>query len=384
MDHEPKGRNAPGHSARTRDPKRTTSERDEVSTMRWQKLVLSGSAAVGAVAAINAWTRRDVRPLENPIGGEEGWFRWRGHRVAYTRRGSGDPVLLIHSIHASAWSYEWRRNVDALARENTVYTIDLLGFGRSDRPAIRYSAALYMALIADFAAQVIETPSVLVATSLSAAYAIVLAARDPHRFRAVVAVGPTGISRLSTNSHVAGDVPRIAIGTPVVGTAIFNTLVARRSIELALRLTYHDDRFVTPELVDVYFATAHQPGAKNAPSAFIAQQLNLGVRDEVRRLTQPLLIAWGEHAVEVPMEDLHAFRALKPDAEVVIFSRSGSLPHDERAAEWNESVRSFLRRLRGVSDTAEYTAEYAVSEPAGEQPPEPPATSKSKARQRSR
>jgi pimeloyl-ACP methyl ester carboxylesterase len=382
MDHEPKGRNAPGRSARTRDPKRTASERDEVSTMRWRKLVLSGSAAVGAVAAINAWTRRDVRPLDNLIGGEDRWFRWRGHRVAYTRRGSGDPVLLIHGIHTAAWSYEWRRNVDVLARENTVYTIDLLGFGRSDRPAIRYSAALYMALIADFATQVIETPSVLVGSALTAAYAIALAARDPHRFRAVVAVGPTGISRLSANSHVSGDVPRIAIGTPVVGTAIFNTLVSRRNIELALEQTYHDDRFVTPELVDVCFATTHQPGAKNAPSAFVAQQLNLGIRDELRRLAQPLLIAWGEHAVETPMEDLHAFRALKPDADVAIFSRSGSLPHDERAAEWNESVRSFLRRLRGVADTGEYTAEFALPEPPA---PEPPPAPKSKAtRKRSR
>ena len=337
------------HHAENTPPAARETVPDEVSSRRWQKLMLSGGlavgAAAGAAAAFNAWTRRDVRPLDNLIGGREEWFGWRGHRVAYTRRGSGDAVLLVHGIHASAWSYEWRHNVDVLAREHTVYTLDLLGFGRSDRPPARYSAALYTALIADFAAQVIGGPSVLVGSGLSGAYVIALAARDARRFPGVVAIGPTGVSRLAVAARTSGDVPRLAISTPVLGTALFNSLVSRRSIEFALQRAYANDRFVTPALVDVHFETAHQPGAKHASSAFVAQQLNLGVRDELRRVTQPLLITWGEQAVEAPMDDLRAFRAIRPDAEVAIFSPAGDLPHDERAAEWNETVLAFLARL---------------------------------------
>src|SRR5207247_10132429 len=97
-----------------------------------------------------------------------------------TKRGSGAPILLIDGIHAAAGSYEWRNKVDAVAGAKTVYTIDLLGFGMSDRPAIRYSARLYISLISDFVSRVIDEPTVLAASSLSGAYAIVLAARDPH------------------------------------------------------------------------------------------------------------------------------------------------------------------------------------------------------------
>jgi pimeloyl-ACP methyl ester carboxylesterase len=345
-----------GRHARRRepDPPETPPEShaaiapDEVSSRRWQKLVLSSGLAVGAAAAFNAWTRRDVQPLDNPIGGRADWFGWRGHRVAYTKRGEGDALLLVHGLHASAWSYEWRHNVDALAREHTVYTLDLLGFGRSDRPDVRYSAALFTALIADFAAQAIGAPTVLVGSGLAGAYAIALASRDARRFPAVIAVGPTGVSRLAVNARVTGDVPRIAIGTPVVGTALFNSLVSRRSIEFALQRLYADDRFVTPALVDLHFATAHQPGAKNAASAFLAQQLNVGVREELRRLTQPLLVTWGEQAVEAPIDDLRAFRAIKPEADVATFTPSGDLPHDERSAEWNETVLGFLGRVRGT------------------------------------
>ena len=103
----------------------------------WRKILLSGGALLGVAAAYNAFARKGVDQLTNLIGGEEGGFEWRDRRVAFTKRGKGPPILLIHGIHAAAWSYEWRNNVDALAKNNTVYTIDLLGFGMSERPAIR-------------------------------------------------------------------------------------------------------------------------------------------------------------------------------------------------------------------------------------------------------
>jgi len=104
----------------------------------WRKILLSGGALLGVAAAYNAFARKGVDELTNLIGGEEGGFDWRDRRVAFTKRGHGPPILLIHGIHPAAWSYEWRSNVDALARTNTVYTIDLLGFGMSTHLAIPF------------------------------------------------------------------------------------------------------------------------------------------------------------------------------------------------------------------------------------------------------
>jgi pimeloyl-ACP methyl ester carboxylesterase len=61
-------------------------------------------------------------------------------------------------------------------------------------------------------------------------------------------------------------------------------------------------------------------------------------------MEQPLLITWGEQAKEVPKTELEIFRELRPDAEVVIFDPSGSLPHDERAEAWCARVNAFLAR----------------------------------------
>ena len=315
------------------------------SDNRWKKIALSGGALLGAAAVYNAFARKGVDKLENLIGGEEGGFEWRGHRIAFTRRGSGPPLLLIHGIHAAAWSYEWHDNADALAASNTVYTIDLLGFGRSDRPAIRYSARLYISLISDFVHQVIGAPCVLVATSLSGAYAIVLAARDPERFPAIALIAPTGLVRLNKQSGPGGEAARLGVETPIVGTAMFNSLVSRRNIRRWLEKTYVDDTIVTDDLIDIYYWTSHQIGSRHAPAAFLSGQLNIDVRQALRRLTQPAMLIWGEEGSIAPVEEFRGFRAIKPDFELSVLTPAGDLPHDERPDDFNVILSTWLNRL---------------------------------------
>jgi len=306
---------------------------------------MSGGAILGVAAAYNAFARKGVDELTNLIGGEEGGFDWRGRRISFTRRGKGPPVLLIHGIHAAAWSYEWHDNVDHLALTNTVYTLDLLGFGRSDRPAIRYSARLYISLISDFVDQVIGAPCVLVATSLAGSYAVVLAARDPQRFPAVALVAPAGLVRLNRAATIAGEAGQLAVDAPIVGTAMFNALVSRRSIRNFLEKAYADDSIVTNELVEIYYWTSHQRGARHAPAAFLSGHLNIDVRQALRRLTQTSLLIWGEEGTTLALEESRALRTLKPDFETAILSPAGDLPHDERPDDFNVILSSWLNRL---------------------------------------
>lgn len=318
--------------------------REDSSTSRWQKVALAGGGVLGAAALYNALARRGVSRLSNLIGGEDGGFSWRGRRIAFTARGSGPPLLLIHSIGPIAWSYEWRNNVDALARGNTVYTIDLLGFGRSDRPAARYSARVLISLISDFIAQVVAQPCVLVAASLPAAYAVVLGARDPHRFPALVLVEPTGLVRLAQVPGFAAEAGKLTVDSPLVGTAVFNAMVSRRGIRSYLERMYADDTNVTPDLVDIGYTTAHQRGARHAPAAYLTGHLNIDVTRALRRLTQPTLLVWGERGSIVPLDEATRIRALQPLVELNILAGAGDLPHDEQSEDFNVIVSAWLIR----------------------------------------
>jgi alpha-beta hydrolase superfamily lysophospholipase len=109
--------------------------------MRWRKAAAAGGAALGAAALYNATAEHRAAPLVNELGGESEELLWRGHRITYTRHGTGSPVLLVHGLHAGASSYEWRHTIDSLAERYTVFALDLLGFGRSARPRVRYTSA---------------------------------------------------------------------------------------------------------------------------------------------------------------------------------------------------------------------------------------------------
>ena len=282
----------------------------------WKPLAaLTGTvAAVAGAAAINRAVGRPLGSLPNLIGGDAGWYDWRGGRIAWTRRGSGPAVLLVHSIHAAGWSYEWRNAVEPLAAAGyTVWTLDLLGFGRSERPDADYSARLYVDLLRDFIAEAIAAPTILVGASLSGAHAVAAAAG----FRTVthlVLVGAPGITRLTDPPTPVNDATHSVVGAPVAGQAVFNALVSRPSLAAFLRRSYYDPARVTPEVLDAYAASAHQPGARYAAAAFLGQAMNLYVGGALGRVRQPILLTWGREAKEVPLEELDEYRAIRPDA----------------------------------------------------------------------
>jgi pimeloyl-ACP methyl ester carboxylesterase len=303
---------------------------------------MSSGAALGSVAAYNILARRSIAPLPNLLGGVEGTFDWRGHRLAYTVHGSGPPVLLLHSIGLWASSYEWRHNVDVLAHGYTVYALDLLGFGRSARPQVYYTPRLFLGLMADFVRRVIGGPLAVVGAGLSGAYAAELAASDPANFPLLVLVGPPGLTRLRERSTRADGAGRQLVSTPVVGTAAWNARVTRAALGRAMAELYYRDSRITEDMLDVAVATTHQPGAKYAPAAWLANQLNLDVRGAMRRLQQPVLLVWGAQAEQNPAEESFGYRALTRGLKVAILDQAGDLPHEERPAEFNEVVLDFL------------------------------------------
>ena len=71
-------------------------------------------------------------------GGET--LRFQGHRLFARSGGQGESLLLIHGFPTS--SYDWARLWPDLIGDYQLHAIDMLGFGRSDKPAdVAYSIA---------------------------------------------------------------------------------------------------------------------------------------------------------------------------------------------------------------------------------------------------
>ncbi|MDP8952792.1 MAG: alpha/beta fold hydrolase [Actinomycetota bacterium] len=318
--------------------------------MRLRRLT---AGAVGVLAGL-AFSNRRLEKVGEPArlaGGEERRYTWRGGELAYRVAGEpgARPLLLVHGIYAGASSYEFRRNFLELAEYFRVYALDLLGCGLSERPRRRYGPEDVAAQVEDFAREEIGAPTHLVASSLSAALLVPVAVRSPRLFRRLVLICPPGLGgSLDRPSGRLGDAIYGLFRTPVLGDSLYHAIVSRRGIRYYLgNMAYHDPKFVTDELVEDYYRTSHQPGAKHFPAAFVAGKLNLGLADHWPKVPHKTLIAWGQEARTTPVSQARRFVQTNPRAELKIFRDAALLPHDERATSFNEEARSFFSAGRG-------------------------------------
>lgn len=66
---------------------------------------------------------------------------------------SKPPVVLVHGFGASA--YHWRYVVPELAKKYSVYAVDLLGFGLSEKPSVVYNGySIWSEQLRDFTREV--------------------------------------------------------------------------------------------------------------------------------------------------------------------------------------------------------------------------------------
>src|SRR5690242_12605277 len=103
------------------------------------------------------------------------YYPWRHGTVHYTKRGIGDPLVLVHGIYPGASQHEFHRNIVELGRHFTVFGIDLLGFGDSDMPRMTHTVQTYQNLLRDFIVEEIGQAAHLMASGVGCGPAVSLA-----------------------------------------------------------------------------------------------------------------------------------------------------------------------------------------------------------------
>lgn len=255
---------------------------------------------------------------------------------------------MVHGIGAGCSSYEFRNIWDALAQKHTVYALDLLGFGKSDKPPIPYTDATYINLLSDFAREVMGVgdgrgEADVIATSLSAAYVIALSQRDPSLFHRLILICPTGMETLAQPINVGSAAVRGLLKTPVLGASLYNAIASKAYIRkyLAGRI-YADPAQVTGEVVDAYHTAAHQPGGENVLPSFLSGYLNINIAEAFKGVVDLPLIVWGSEAKETPVSEAEPFLRGNPNAKLEVIEGAGMLPHVEKSEAFLVGVRPFL------------------------------------------
>jgi len=308
--------------------------------------LLSVAGGLGALAVVNrAIARRAGEPF-SALDGESRRYPWTEGDVFYKVKGQGEPLVLVHGIYAGASAFEWRKNVDALAEHFRVYAPDLLGYGLSSHPRFDYTAQTFIQLLIDFARDAAggaEHPVHIAASSMGAAYAIQAAFQRPKLFERLVLVEPAGIYELSQGPTLAQRAFWQVVRAPIMGESVYNAIASRAAIRFYLsRYVYLRPEAVTDDLVDYYYNTAHQPGARHVPLRFVTGHLNIDSAEAFAHLPQPTLLVWGKQAKTTPAAQAQAFLRLNPRAQVEIIDGSSMLPQEEQPDRFHQQVIDWL------------------------------------------
>ena len=116
-----------------------------------------------------------------------------GLRMAYVEHGSGDPILCVHG--EPTWGYLYRHMIPILAERGRVIVPDLIGFGRSDKPAAdnAYTVRSHARWLRKFVAALGLERATLVCQDWGGSLGLRVLADMPERFAKLVAMN-TGIA----------------------------------------------------------------------------------------------------------------------------------------------------------------------------------------------
>ena len=135
-------------------------------------ITLLSSSSIASIHVINR-IKNFLHTSKNLLSySENQYYKWRFGNIRYNKKGKGTPLLLIHDLTSGSSSYEFHRLTDNLTDQHEIYTLDLLGYGLSEKPSITYTNNLYEQLVTDFTKNVIGKKTSVIATGDSVPFVI--------------------------------------------------------------------------------------------------------------------------------------------------------------------------------------------------------------------
>jgi len=270
------------------------------------------------------------------------YYSWHHGDVHYQKKGLGDPLVLIHNIYPGASAEEFSHNVDELARHFTVYALDLLGFGESDAPRLKYTASVYTELIFDFLREEVRQPAHVMSAGLSCAYVTEVAAWRSNLFQKLIFVCPRSEPTGLDLPRWVAPIRHFMLSTPAVANGYYETMTGRAELTLFLRNSFYNPRHVTPELVDRLYRNARQKGAIHPYASLITGYLDCHLLSSLPKVDNPILLVWGRHARPAPVEHSVRLIALAQNSRLEVVENAGAWVHDEQSAAVNRLVVRYL------------------------------------------
>lgn len=272
------------------------------------------------------------------------YYKWRFGEIYYTKKGKGSPILLIHDLLPGGSGYEWTEIEESLALEHTVYTIDLLGCGRSDKPGITYTNFVYVQIICDFIRSVIGHKTDVIASGFSGSFAIMACRNEGNLFNKIMLVNPPAPVSLKQMPGKKEKMLKYFLEIPVFGTLVYHIAVSRESIQnFFIENLVFDPFHPDQNLMDAYYEASHR-GGKQAKAVYAcksAKYMNIDILHSLKTIDNSIFIVEGsaENKGKSIIED---YQNVNPSIEAAVIPKTKHFPHVEDPEHFLEQVGIFF------------------------------------------
>ena len=305
-------------------------------------LMLSAGGAV-SLALLNKYiqfsaTSRGLTREENSL-----CYKWRLGNIYYTKCGSGKPLLLIHDLHFASSGYEWESIREQLSHSYTVYTLDLLGCGRSEKPNLTYTNYLFVQLICDFIKSEIGHRTNILSTGDSAALSIMACSNSPELFDQIMLINPSSLTDCCQLPGKNAKLYKLLLDLPLAGTLIYHIACSRSMIEEAFRTKYFYNPYtVKPVQIDRSHEAAHLGECPKAIfSSIECRYTKCNISNALRKIDNGIFIIGGseEPMIEATIQDYKIYNSA---IESSIIPKTKHLPQLEQPDAVMDAIHMFF------------------------------------------
>lgn len=294
---------------------------------------------VNKVTAASA-SLKDILSISN-----KNFYKWRFGDIYYTRRGKGTPVLLIHDTFPGSSGYEWSRIEHELQKNHTVYNLDLLGFGRSEKPGITYTNFIFVQMINDFINNVIEEKTDIIACGFSSSFVTMACRQEQDLYNRIIFINPPNLKAINRIPSKKDKLFKMMLEIPVFGTLVYHMTTSQEYIRNQfIENLYFNPFHLDQDIMDSYYEGAHKGGyyAKNLYASFIGKYMNINIESSLKSIDNSIFIIEGEEESN-NQAIVDSYKKINPAIESIVMKKTKHFPHIEKPDSFVKQVELFLQ-----------------------------------------
>lgn len=307
-------------------------------------LLILSSSAITSTALINKLIK--IKAIKDNISDtqETYCYSWRLGDIFYTKTGTGKPILLIHDLNAASSIHEWSQLIPLLSKNYTVYAMDLLGCGKSEKVNTTYTNYLYVQLISDFIKSEIGHRVNIIATGESASVSIMACSNNPELFDQMMLLNPLSFSECCKIPGKRARLYKKIIELPIIGTLLYNIAISKSSIEEEMKKNYfYNPNYIKSSIINSYHKAAHL--GFSPKSMYASQKCNYtkcNIINAIKKIDNSIYLVGGEEINNI-LTRLNEYKTYNPAVEIFLIPKTKYLPQLENPILLNEIIQTYFR-----------------------------------------